>query len=499
MNKIRVNFSGFLAFISGLVSVSFGLVFSLVVVRKLSPESYGTWGLLFSIVSYLLISESIISTWTTRQIARGENIGKSGVLSSLMLSILILPLFIGYAFLISENSETKFEILLLGIILIPVSFVSQTISAINLGHSPHLVSLSQLIFQVVKIPIAIVTVIIFHLDIFGVVLAMFIAFSVKIVFQVYFARDKLKDKFSFKRLKSWIKISWVPLFAQIPNYLTTIDVVLYSIITNSVIGIAYFQVAYSIAAIVQHSGTISQALYPKLLATKSFEGIKKNLNHSLYFAILLIGISIVFSKPALYALNPIYQNGWPIVIALALKIFFQALRTIPSYVISGTEEVDTEHNPKFSKLLKSNLFKMPKFAIIFYSSYMLILVVFLSLFKNSGLSEVEIVTWWAIIGLLIEISYSIFLWSYSRKYTKIIFPIKNLIKYICGMSAFVIFFLLTSDLILNYKPSIYDFLPSLFVELILCVGIYIGITNLIDKETRDLFRSILIEIKLFKL
>jgi hypothetical protein len=250
---------------------------------------------------------------------------------------------------------------------------------------------------------------------------------------------------------------------------------------------------------VQHSGTISQALYPKLLATKSFDGIKKNLNHSLYFAILLIGIAIVFSKPTLYALNPVYQNGWPIVIVLSFRIFFQALRTIPAYIIAGTEEVDIEYKPKFSKLLKSNLFNMPKFAIIFYSSYVLILVAFLSLFKNSGLSEIEIVTWWTVIGLLIEVSYSIFLWSYSRKYTKIIFPIKNLIKYICGMSVFVIFFLLTSDLVLNYKPSIYDFLPSLFLELTLCVGIYIGFTNLIDKETRNLFKSIIKEIKLLKL
>ena len=83
------------------------------ITRRLSPESFGTWGLLFSVVNYLLISEVIISYWATRQIARGENIAKSSIMSSLLLSILILPIFVGYAFLISENSDTKFEILLL--------------------------------------------------------------------------------------------------------------------------------------------------------------------------------------------------------------------------------------------------------------------------------------------------------------------------------------------------------------------------------------------------
>lgn len=497
LNKIRVNYSGFLAFFSGLLSVAFGLIFSLIVTRRLSPENYGTWGLLFSIVNYLLISEVIISYWTTRQIARGENIGKSSILSSLLLSILIIPIFIGYTFLISENTETKFEILLLGVLLIPLVFISQTISGVNLGHSPHLVSSSHLIFQLTKILLAIITVLILHLDIFGVVLAMIAAYLVKIIFQLYFARDKLKDKFSFKKLKSWIRLSWVPLFGHISSFLTTIDVAIYSIITGSVIGIAYFQAAYSIAAIVQHSGVISQALYTKLLANKSYDNIKNNLNYSLYLAVPLIGITIVFSKPALFALNPIYQNGWPIVVALSFRVFFQALRTIPTYIIWGTEEVDIETNPKFSKLLKSTFFKIPKFSIFFYSGYVLILVLFLYFFKLSNLTEIEIVTWWAIIGLLIEISFSLFLWSNSQKIVKLSFPTQAFLKYVGGVFAFVIFFIFTSESLLKYEEKLFDFLPSLLLELFLCVFIYLSVTFVIDKETRVLFRLIINEIRTF--
>lgn len=497
MNKIRVNYSGFIAFISGLVSVSFGLIFSLLITRKLSPESYGTWGLLFSIVSYLLISEVMISYWTTRQIARGESIGKSSVLSSLLLSILILPLFIGYAFLISENSETKFEILLLGIILIPVSFLSQTISGINLGSNPHLVNLSQLIFQVVKIPVAIITVLIFHLDILGVVLAMFVAFLVKIIFQLYFARDKLKNKFNFKILKSWFVISWIPLFGHIPNFLTTIDIALYSIITNSVIGIAYFQVSLAVASIVQHAGAMSQSLYAKLLSDKNFEGIKNNFNYSLYFAILLIGISVIFSKPILFALNPLYVDAWPIVIIMSFKILLNSLRAFPVLVMYGTDQVDIENKPSIKKLISSNLFKLPKFTSYFYAGYLFLLVISLSLFKNSGFSEIQLVIIWSLIGLSVEILLSIFMWSYSRKYVKFSFPSKNISKYIFGIFLFALFFFMTSDFILNYKISIYDFLPSLFLELSLCIGIYLGITYLIDKETRYLFKKIINEIKSF--
>jgi len=53
----------------------------------------------------------------------------------------------------------------------------------------------------------------------------------------------------------------------------------------------------------------------------------------------------------------------------------------------------------------------------------------------------------------------------------------------------------TSEQILNYEPSIYDFLPSLLFELFLCIGIYVVITYVIDMETRKLFKSIINEIK----
>ncbi len=64
-----------------------------------------------------------------------------------------------------------------------------------------------------------------------------------------------------------------------------------------------------------------------------------------------------------------------------------------------------------------------------------------------------------------------------------------------GMIIFVIFFMIASNSILNYAPSIYDFFPTLLLELVLCVGIYLVITTLIDKETRTLFKSILTEFK----
>ena len=494
-----MTYSGLIAFISGLVSVSFGLIFTLTVTRRLLPEEYGTLGLLLSIVNYLLISEVIISFWSTRQIARNENIGKSSIFSSLLLSIFILPLFLGYIFLISNNSQAEFNILLLGIFLIPLHFFSQSLTAINMGHKPHVTSYTQIVFQIIKIPIALITVFLFDLSILGVILAIAIAFIGKISVQLYYSKNKLNNKFSFQQLKRWIKLSWIPLFGHLQNYLQLADIALYSLITGSVIGIAFYNAAFAIGTIVSQSGSLTQALYPKLLANKTFDGMAKNLDHVLYFGILMTGISIIFSKPAIFALNPLYQDAWPIAIVISLKLFLQALRTIPVYITSGVEQIDTENNPKFSQLIKSNLFKIPKFLAIFNFSYLIILVALLLSFKNSDLQELDLVFWWSIIGLVIEIPISAFLWIYSRRYVKLSLPIKSLLKYMAGLSASFAFFYFTSDLILNYDKSIYNFLPTLLLELTLCIGVYIGITYLINKETRQLLKLIFSEIKKFSI
>jgi len=496
LSNIRVTYSGLVAFIVGIVGVFLGLIFTLIVTRTLSPEEFGTWALILSIVNYFLISETMISYWTTRQVARGEGVAKTSVISSSMLSVIAIPIFMIYVFFISESSSVAFDIILLGAVLISVNFVSQTLSAINIAHKPQTTSYSHIFFEIIRIPFALALVVFFEFGIEGVIFAMLFALLGKIALQFYYAKSKLMGKFNIQTIKRWIKLSWIPSFAYLPNYLQMIDVALYPMIVGSVFGLAYYQAALAVGIIVSHSGKISQALYSKLLAENNFEGIQKNLSHLLYFAIPLLAISILFSKAGLFALNPAYQEAWLIVIILAIKFFLKVLWIIPSYVLMGTEQVDTVHEPSFSKLFKSNLFRIPTYASIFYGAYTAALIIILFIFRNQ-IDEIDLVIWWSLIGLVIELGYTIFLWVYSQKFVKFSFPIKNIIKYIIAASIFAVIFFLSSEQIIIYDVSIYKFLPSVILQLGICIGIYIGVTYLIDKDTRILFKSITREFKKF--
>ena len=167
MSNIRVTYSGLIALAIGLTSVVTGMIFTLIVTRKLSPEEFGTWSVIGSMISYFLIAEPIISLWSTRQIARGETVGRTSLISSLLFSAgMILP-YISLSYLVSKVSIQNFHLMLLSSILLPVMFLSQTLSNINLGHKPHTTSYGLLSFEILKIPVGLLFVYFLNMGVEG--------------------------------------------------------------------------------------------------------------------------------------------------------------------------------------------------------------------------------------------------------------------------------------------------------------------------------------------
>ena len=493
MSGIRVTYSGLIAFVVGIGSIFTGLLFVLIVTRRLSPEEFGTWAVIGSMLSYFVISENIIGYWTSRQIARNENVGKTSVISNSFFSIMAIPVYFILVYSVSLTSNAQLEPLLLGAILLPVFFVSETLRSINLGYKPHTASYGLLVFEIFKIPAALLFVLFLELGIYGAILATFVGYVIKIVVQFHYAKPKLKDKFNVKILRRWLKLSWIPLYMNITKFIESTNVLAFTIITGSVIGVAYYTISISVTQLVKHSVKISQGLYPKLLAGGDYQYIKENFSLLMYFAIPLLGISVLFARPAVFALNPAYQDVFQIAIILSFWMFFLIIRDFLSKVLEGIDKVDVEENPKFSSLLKSKIFFVYTVNNIYYIVLVAVLVPVLFILNSLNFSELELVTWWAIITLSLEIPVFIFMWIKVQKNVKFSFPFVDTAKYCGATLAFVIVFLLTENSIIEYHISIYDFLPGLFIELGICVGVYLGLSYLIDKKTRTLFKAILNE------
>ena len=494
MSNIRVTYSGLIAFAVGIGSLFTGMIFTLMITRNLLPEEFGVWSIIGGMIGYFLISEPVISYWSTRQIARGEPVGKTSLFSSIVISMGSLPFYLLLVVGISDIDSEYVGSMLLASFLLPASFISQTLMGINLGHKPHATSYSIIIFEFLKIPFGFIMIYILNLGLDGAILATLISYLGKIIIQIFFAKSKLIVKFDIKILIRWIKLSWLPLYGNLGHLIWSLDVIIFPLITSSLVGLAYYASSIAIASIIAHSGKISQAIYPKLLAKGNHNDIEENFIKLLYFAIPLLGITILFAKPALYALNPQFAIAFPVVMLLGLRTFFYAITGSFYKILLGIENVDVEHNTKYSILAKSKLFFIPTIINIHYFIYVIALIISLLILK-SQLDELELVIVWGVISVSLSIPFAFNSWLLVKKHIKFSFPYKESIKYIFATAVFSIVYLFTNELIINYDISVYKFLPGVFFELIICSLTYIGITYIIDNRTRVFLKSIIHEIR----
>jgi hypothetical protein len=260
-----------------------------------------------------------------------------------------------------------------------------------------------------------------------------------------------------------------------------------------VIGVAYYSVSLTISAIISHAGMISQALYPKLLSKGNLSHISDNFIRFMYFAIPLLVIVIIFSKPALFALNPSYEHLSIPVILMGFRSFFYVITSFFYQVLLGTERVDEENNHNFKSLIKSKLFHLPTVYLIHHSLYIIILAISTFLLTEQNASDLELVTVWTSISLILSVPFLIYSIMLLRKEMTFSLPYDTLFKYLVGTICMILVFLLTSNFIIFYKISIYEFLPGVILEFVLCILTYMGITYLIDKKTRMLFRAVVME------
>ena len=492
MSDIRVTYSGLIGFTVAMGGILSGTIFTIIVTRQLSVEEFGIWAVIGGMVGYSVAAEPIISYWTTRQIARGEPVGKTSIVSSSLFAGFSIPIYVVSVYLFSGIEPEFFNSMILAVILIPVKFVSHALSSVNNGYKPHAVNIGKMAFESMKIPVGLGLVFFLGLGLDGAIITIFVASLADIATQARYAKPQLSVKLNFLYLKNWLKQSWIPLYAKIFQVLLSLDVIVFTVITGSVIGVAYYAAAFVVSNIVARSGRISWALYPKLLANGSHGHISENFVRMTYFAIPLTITAIVFSEHILFILNPEYVHAGTVVMFLSLGTFFTLITNFFYQILMGIETVDVKKNPSLSKLLRSNLFLIGTLSNIRYTLYIAILAAVLYLFKD--LSDIELVVIWSMVSFVLSIPFLIHSVLLIRRHIAFTFPYTAILKYLIGSVGIAVVFILTNEHVAVFETSIYSYMPGFLLELVLCGIAYLGITYIIDHKTRKLFRLILSEI-----
>jgi len=470
-------------------------MFSLIITRTVSPEEYGTWGLILGLITYVILIGPIVSYWSTRDTARNIDSGRTAILSSLVISTGAISIYIVISYLMSYYTNVETNIVLFAAILIPPMFINGILTAINLGWKPHAITYGTLAYGVSSIPTALFFIYYLNFGVTGIIISVFLANIISIIILFYYAKEKIRDQFNKTIFKKWLKFSWIPLYPGIAILVAGLDISIFTIITGSVIGLAFWTAAMILPSIISHTALISRAVYPKLLEEKTKEFLSENLTLLFYFGIMLISLAVTFARPGLYALNPIYEIAFPVAIILSFEIFLSVLTNVFLLSLAGVEKVDKFENSTFKDYIKSKLFFPQTIRLIQTSIYILILTVGLTILVNYDGSNLELLLFWASIALVTQIPLVFVLYYYVRKNMKIHLEISRITKFVLtaiGIFGFTYFLV---DQYLIYSTDIFSFIPSMILFALFGSGLYIVITYLIDKKIRSLVDAIIYEIK----
>jgi len=471
-----------------------GIIFTIILTRSLNPTEFGLWNLISSVIIYVLVIESIISYWSTREIARNLESAKTAFLASGMFSILGLFAYIVIAFLVGHQANVDQNVLLLGVVLVPVRFLNNTLTAINLGWKPHTITYATIAYGVSQIFILVIMIRAIGVGVTSVILAILIAYICSIVVLAISAKGKIKSHIKIEFLKKWLRLSWLPLYPGLVTVVSWLDFVIFSIMTGSVVGLAYWSVALASIVLIGNAGLISRAVYPKLLSGGNNEYLKQNITLVFYVSILFTATVITFARAELFVLNPLYEIAVPIVILLAVEAFFNNLSNVFLSFLTGAENVDADTKSSFRDYMKSKLFYLPTLRLIEYTVYMVSLFIVL-LFFAQNTSQEQLLIYWAVIAVVTQVPVTIYLYVLVRKNFSLKLETSNIVKYfLISIGVFGSIYLLT-DRLLQYENNIFVFIPHLAIFVTLGITCYVGVTYLVDLRTRSLFKAVIKEIK----
>lgn len=495
MSGIRVTYSGLISFVIGIGSIVTGMIFTLIVTRRLTPDEFGEWGLIGALTGYVLIMIPVISYWSPREIARGEKSGKTAFQSSILFSFGAILVYLIIAKLIGLQTELDLELLFLASIIIPVEFARKSLTNICLGFKPQGGEYGILVFEFTKIPVGLILIYFLDMGLAGAIITSALSSLASVIVLMIVARQQIKEKFDPRYIKKWLRLSWLPLYPKISTLVSNSDITIFTILTGSVTGLAYWGVANAVARLVRHSSKINKALYPKLLSGGKKEYLEENITHVFYFAFPLAAISITFSRPTLFTLNPLYEVAVLVVLVLVPVIFLRTFTAIFTQALQGIERVDINEKATFKDYLKSKLFFLPTLGNIQRSIYFVSLVILLIIMIPRTESELDLIVYWAIISFITQLPFTIYHYFLVKREFHPKFNYKVIIKYLLVTIVVfsIIYFIMDEFLI--YKKEIAYFAPRFLVFVVAAIVGYLGITYVIDPQIRKLFTAVINELK----
>jgi hypothetical protein len=463
-------------------------------IAQTSPE-YAIWGNINTVIPYFTLLAGIVPFWVMRCVARGkEGATKTGLAVNLLFSLittaayfiiipLVLPSLLSGAGVSNPAAYVPFY-LIVSVQIIEVYLIGLFEPCLQ-ASTPQSVGYGLILQQLFRVIIGYVIIIQLGQPLLGAVVSTIIALSVQVVYYFKLLSGELKQRIQWGYVKEWLKGSVLIIYSVVGSLIAGF-VFIMLFYYGGVNGMEIYYAALQIANVITYAGSISFALYPKLLAEKRGEDVTASMKTVLMFALpMTIGV-ISLSSAYIVLLRPgmaMYPGAEWVLVVLALDALVTVVSGIYGSVLTGVETVDHERL-SFKSMIRSKLFMF--YSLSYVHSAITIPVTYYVLTTYALQQPLMAAFSVCVINSIVRFAMFLILVVMIREMFKIAMPWRSIAKYSLASAVMG-----TVLFLLPYTNRISTTLAWTAVGGI----VYLAVLMAIDKESRGLPKAIMQEIR----
>jgi len=488
LSKVRLRLSGALMFAANLVGYLTGFLFTVFITRRLSEEEFGVWALIGSFITYSLMPFNLVSSWISRDAARGKKI----LSSAAALFLLLTPISIIIYFSIALGSAAAINydpgIIALGIIILIPYILLILGTAIQSGYAPQNLGIARIIFEISKVAIAFYLVVTLRTGLIGAFVTLSIAYLIQAALLLQRSKPLFQKQINKGLIIKWLKGAPINTLQIINNILGATDIVLMSIITGQAMVAGYWQAAVAASALVTSSSALMAGLGPRLISGGTQRDLDKAFDFTMMLMIPMIFGFIVLSRDILWILRPAYASVWTAACLLAFAGVTRTIGRFGSVAVSGTDRFDQKDDVSMKEYLESRIFTLNKLNLIVTTLYLASVTFYLLTFGKVSMAEITIAI--AGINLVFAVIRSTINLNLMRKLTKLRLNLKNLTHYLAASTIMIIVVYVVRTYIGLLPAKAIEAAPPILVLVAIGALTYGAILYLISKEFRSFLREV---------
>jgi O-antigen/teichoic acid export membrane protein len=481
--EIRTQYAGFVIFATKLISIVANVASALMVANSLPQKQFGVYGIFNFIIPYFTILSGAIPFWAIRFIARDKpGATKTGIAANMILATIATLAYLAMLPIIipSFGLQSYITVYIITAGLVIETYLITVLEACLQAERPQFVGYGSLIGDLSQVLFTYFFVLQLQQGILGVMLSVIMASLIKTGIYLQTVLKELQQRLALSYVKEWLKGSAFNAYTIIGDRIAAIIFIMLSIYGGE-IGASYYAASAYITNIIAYTNFLAFALYPKILAENRIDEATVSMKMVLMFgipmttAVLIIPSSyLVFLK-----LDSTYVAAAPVLMIMAIDALITVFSSILSSVLAGIERVDEKAEIPFKQVVRSRLFLA--FTLPYAHSAITLPAAFYALTYLARGDPLLVATYIVGINAIGHFAMLLVMYTVLNRTVKLNIPWKSIGKY--AISAAVMAVVLFTAHPMRRAPTL--------IMTGVGAAVYFGLLLAIDRETRNLARTIL--------